>query len=211
MSKKKLGVMTVIMILTLVMVTACGGKGKEVSLGVTESGSYTNDYFGVSLSFPTDWEVQDAAGMNEIANAGQEMIAGEDETKKLQLELSKAKTLNLLLVSQYPLNGPDPSPSVTVVAEKVPGMKAGKEYLDPTKKTLIDTGIPYEFKEISTVKIGGKDMAVLESWFDAGELVVTQNYYTAIIEGYAFSFIITHFDDESKAEVDKIIESITFK
>ncbi|MNK71183.1 hypothetical protein D3C87_906260 [compost metagenome] len=51
--KKKVGLLSMVLLLMLLMITACGWEEKELSLGVTESGSYTNDYFGVSLNFPT--------------------------------------------------------------------------------------------------------------------------------------------------------------
>ncbi|MOA39501.1 hypothetical protein D3C78_1612890 [compost metagenome] len=76
---------------------------------------------------------------------------------------------------------------------------------------MATTQIPYEFKEITTAKLGGKDFALLEATVSNGELVITQHYYSAIIEGYAFNFITTFFDDESKAKIDSIISTVSFK
>ncbi|WP_257790765.1 hypothetical protein [Paenibacillus sp. BIHB 4019] len=42
-------------------------------------------------------------------------------------------------------------------------------------------------------------------------MTVTQHYYSAIVEGYAFNLITTYLDDETKKTTDDIISSVTFK
>ncbi|GGF67297.1 hypothetical protein GCM10010912_10330 [Paenibacillus albidus] len=214
MSKKKFAFMSAVMMLVLVMATACGNSKKDVDLGTTEKGSYTNSYFGVSLKFPEDWQVQDAEGMNELANAGKEVIAGNNDVKKKQLDLAEAKTLNLLMTSKYPLDGGQVGPSTMIVAEKVSmlqGVKSGKDYLEASKKLMVESQLPYDFKEISTTKVGGKDMDLMQATINNGEKLITQDYYSAIIDGYAFNFIFTYVDEATKAETDKILSSVEFK
>lgn len=214
MSKKKMGLLSLVMMLILVMVTACGGEKKEVSLGTTEKGSYTNDYFGLSVSFPTEWEFQDSAGMNELMNAGVDAVVGDDKDKKKRYDLSLTKTLNLLMASKYPLGGIEQGGSIMIIAEKVSllqGVKSGEDYLKASRKIMEENQLPYEFKEITTTKVGGKDMDVMQVLINAGDMVATQEYYSIITEGYALNIITTYFDDESKAETDKIIKSVTFK
>lgn len=190
-------------------------NSKEVELGTTEKGSYNNDYFGVSLKFPEAWEFQDADGMNELTSASSEAIAGDDETKKKQIELSQAKTLNLLMASQYPLDGGQVGPSAMAIAEKVSllqGIRTGKDYLEATKKFMVDSQFPYEYKEFTTETIGGKEMDLMQITMDAGNgSTITQDYYSTIIEGYAFNFIFTYLDDTTKAEIDTIKKSVQFK
>ncbi|WP_458123605.1 hypothetical protein [Paenibacillus sp. Z3-2] len=190
-------------------------NSQDVELGTTEKGSYTNDYFGVSLNFPEAWEFQDAAGMNELTSASSEAIAGDDETKKKQLELGQAKTLNLLMASKFPLGGQEVSPSASAVAEKVSllqGIRTGKDYLEAAKKFMVDSQFPYDYKEITTETIGGKEMDLMQITMDAGDgSTVTQDYYSTIIEGYAFNFIFTYMDDATKAEIDTIKKSVQFK
>ncbi|QOS80505.1 hypothetical protein JNUCC31_06250 [Paenibacillus sp. JNUCC31] len=190
-------------------------NSKNVELGTTEKGSYNNDYFGVSLKFPEAWEFQDADGMNELTSASSEAIAGDDETKKKQIELSQTKTLNLLMASQYPLDGGQVGPSAMAIAEKVSllqGIRTGKDYLEATKKFMVDSQFPYEYKELTTETIGGKEMDLMQITMDAGDgSTITQDYYSTIIEGYAFNFIFTYLDDKTKAEIDTIKKSVQFK
>ncbi|MNP87212.1 hypothetical protein D3C76_1879550 [compost metagenome] len=54
-------------------------------------------------------------------------------------------------------------------------------------------------------------MDLMKASINTGTAVVTQDYYSTIIDGYAFNLILTYVDDESKAETDKILESVSFK
>ncbi|MEO3946065.1 hypothetical protein [Gorillibacterium sp. CAU 1737] len=212
--KKKMGLMSMALLLVMALVTACGGKGKEVSLGVTEAGSYTNEYFGLSMNFPKEWVYQDADQMMKLMEAGQEVAAGDSKTKEKLLDLAKTKTLNLLMASKFPMDSGQAGPSAIAVAEKVSllqGIKDGKDYLEASKKLMVDSQLPYKFEEIQTVKVGGKDMDLMKASINNGTAEVHQEYYSAIIDGYAFNLILTYLDDESKAETDKIVESIKFK
>ncbi|MGN7763797.1 hypothetical protein [Paenibacillus sp. 22594] len=212
--KKKVGLLSMVMVLMLMVVTACGGKDKEVSLGVTESGTYTNDYFGLSLNFPKEWVFQNADQMMKLMEAGQEVVAGGNEAKNKMLDLAKTKTLNLLMASEFPLDSGKSGPSAIAVAEKVSmlqGIKTGKDYLESSKKLMTDSKLPYEFEDIKTVKVGGKDMDLMKASINNGAAVVTQEYYSTIIDGYAFNLILSYVDEKSKAETDKILESVSFK
>lgn len=195
--------------------TAAEDNTQNVELGTTEKGSYNNDYFGVSLKFPEEWEFQDAAGMNQLTSASSEAIAGDDATKKKQLELSQEKTLNLLMASELPLGGQQVGPSAMAIAEKVSllqGIRTGKDYLEATKEFMQASQFPYDYKDITTETIGGKEMDLMQITMDAGDgTTITQDYYSAIIEGYAFNFIFTYLDDESKASIDTIKKSVQFK
>ncbi|MDQ0171187.1 hypothetical protein [Paenibacillus tundrae] len=195
--------------------TATEDNTQNVELGTTEKGSYNNDYFGVSLKFPEEWEFQDAAGMNQLTSASSEAIAGDDATKKKQLELSQEKTLNLLMASELPLGGQQLGPSAMAIAEKVSllqGIRTGKDYLEATKEFMQASQFPYDYKDITTETIGGKEMDLMQITMDAGDgTTITQDYYSAIIEGYAFNFIFTYLDDESKASIDTIKKSVQFK
>ena len=190
-------------------------NSSKVELGTTQKGSYTNDYFGVSLQFPEAWEYQDADGMNQLTSASSEAIAGDDETKKKQMELSQTKTLNLLMASQYPLDGGQLGPSAMAIAEKVSllqGIRTGEDYLKATKKFMEDSNFPYEYKDFTTETIGGKEMDLMQITMNAADgSTVTQEYYSTIIEGYAFNFIFTYLDEQTKSEIDNIKKSVQFK
>ncbi|WP_235533056.1 hypothetical protein [Paenibacillus sp. Leaf72] len=214
MSKKKLGSLSLLLVLVAVLVAACGGSTKDVDLGTTAKGTYSNEYFGVSLNFPEEWEYQDSETMNQLTSEVGEAIVGNDDKKKKQLDYAQTKTLNLLMASQYPIGGEQTGASVMAIAEKLSmlqGIKTGKDYLEASKKFMVESQLPYEYKDIVSTKVGGKDFDMMEVTINAGEVTVTQHYYSAILEGYAFNLITTYLDDETKKTTDDVISSVTFK
>lgn len=260
MSKKKIGLLSIVLVLVMALASACGskekeaspspspspsqvsenanegadsetpseenkenndsdsksdGSKKEVDLGSVVDGVYKNDYFGVTVDLPKDWEVQDAEVMKEMMEIGKDVIAGDDESKKKQLDLAELKVLNLLMVSQYPLGEVEPNPSVIVLAEKVSklqGISSGEDYLLANKKVLESTGIPYEFNEITTTNIGGKEFHVMVLTVEIDtDFIMTQKYYSTVMNGYAFNFITTSADDETLAATDQVVQSAKFE
>ncbi|MBW7474719.1 DUF1795 domain-containing protein [Paenibacillus oenotherae] len=213
---KKFAKWSVIIMFMLVFATACSNANEEkkVDLGKVENGTYTNDYFGFSLTVPQGWQVQDAETMNEISEMGKDAIAGGDEDKKKDLDLAEKKTLNLLMFSKFEMGSVQLNPNFLSTAEKVSklqGINSSKDYLEILKKMLTDSQLPYTFGETSTVTIGGQEFETIDASLNTGEVTVSQKYYCAIIEGYALSFAATYMDDESKADMDNIVNTIKFK
>ncbi|MNI30201.1 hypothetical protein D3C87_906250 [compost metagenome] len=108
-----------------------------------------------------------------------------NEDKEIIMNLSKAKTLSLLVVSKLPLDAGEAGPSLVVLAEKVEA----------------NQGVNW-----------WENMVLLKGSVDYGNAVVTtQEVYSTKIDEYAFNFIVTYTNDESKAETDKILKSASFK
>ncbi|MNU55113.1 hypothetical protein D3C71_441800 [compost metagenome] len=82
-----------------------------------------------------------------------------NEDKEIIMNLSKAKTLSLLVVSKLPLDAGEAGPSLVVLAEKVEanqGVFDGKDYLEAYKRLIEKGEYPYEFEDITKVKLVGK-------------------------------------------------------
>lgn len=213
MFNRKSVIMTIFAMVLLMLVTACGGSSaKKIDLGSMDNGTYKNDYFGITLKLPEKWQVQDTAVMNQVAQAGKDAIAGNDQKKKAQLDLAEQQVLHLFMVSKLPMSEPVNS-SVISTAEKLnklQGVKTGKDYLEASIKLLKDTKLPYEFGQITDTKLGGKEFSLLEAKLKTNAATLTQRYYAAIINGYAFNIVVTFTDEESKAEIEKVIASVKF-
>ncbi|AOT69296.1 hypothetical protein [Geosporobacter ferrireducens] len=216
--KKKAVLLSAVVIVVLSFLTACGGASPtaKVDLGVMDKGTYKNDYFGLEMQVSEAWSIQDAEAMNEIMEIGKEIAAGDDEKKKKQLDLGDEKTLNFVMAFKYPPEQQQPiNPSIICNAEKLSflqGVKTGEDYLESAKNMMTESQMPYKFdKEIYTEKIGGKDFDIMEAVVEIGDMKIMQKYHTSIMKDYALNFIVTYFDDESKAEIDTILDSIRFE
>ncbi len=211
--KKKLSLIFSVIVAVSLLLTACGFSSR-ITLGVMENGVYKNNYFGLSVQLPKEWSIQDIESMNQLAETENTSAGGEGETKKP--DLSQAETLNFIMASKYPQNQQEAvNPSFICNSENLSflqNVKTGKDYLESAKNLLIDSQLPYIFeKDIYTEKLGEKDFNVMEAFIQSGSTKVTQRYYSAIIKDYALNFIVTYFDDASKAEVDSILKTVSFK
>lgn len=213
---KKRSLLMILMVAVLALSAAACGSKKEVSLGAVENNRYQNDYFGLRVDIPKDWKVADAKAFEQVTNAGKDVIAGDDSKMKKQLDLAEERVLNLLLTSKLPLNQSDAlNPNVVCTAEKLSflqNVKDGEGYLKSSQKLMKNANLPYEFGDITTEKVGGKEFSVMPAKLDAGNgIVVSQKYYSRVMDGYALNFIQTYFDDATKAEVDQVLKSVTLE
>ncbi|MEC0242189.1 hypothetical protein P4H66_20500 [Paenibacillus dokdonensis] len=186
---------------------------KTADGGYVKDGIYTNDYFGLTVQMPKEWEVQGQDAMQDVMQTGKDIIANGDDDKQAALDEAEQKILNFFLTSKYPMNEQDINPSVISNAEKVSPLQVrnGKQYLEASQAMLKTTELPYEFDEIKTVNLGGKDFHMMTATLKGNGITLNQRYYSTLTDGYAVNFISTYFDDASKAETDKVIQSVKFE
>ncbi len=223
--------------LLAILLTACGKKaadekavdlkavdGKavevkavdEIDFGAFTQSVYRNNYFGLSVTLPADWIIQDQDAQDRMMKAGVKMVTGDDKNLQLAVKASELNVVNLFSVFNFPVGSPvEFNPSIMAVAENMrqfPGIKSGKDYLFHARKLLESSQVKVTFpKEVYPQKLGGVDFDVMAVKIAVGNLVVKQNYYVAIIKGYALGFIISHNTDEELATLQKILDSVTFK
>jgi len=189
---------------------------KTITLGTQEGTKYTNEYFGLELKLPEGWTIASDEEKEAVFQTGQDVIAENNEELAEKLDLAAQRTLYLLLASKYPMTYEGPNPNIICIAENLgllgsASVKTGKDYIDITKTGLEQTGVPYTFSDVTTVKLGGKDFDTIEATLDAGEIILTQKYYAAVIDGYALVFINSYTNEDEVAEINAYMDSISFK
>lgn len=219
---KKLYALLVVLFL-IVFPAGCGNKTTGVQkieekpdLGSIVDDTYNNEYFGFSIEIPKGWQVQDNETKRMLSEKGTDLIAGENQNQKKLLDQSKQTTFDLLAMFKHPLGTPVTyNPSFAIVAEKInhlPGIKNGKDYLKNVKLILENADIQYEFpKDIYSQDVHNVPCDILEAQIDLGSIIVNQKYYSTIIKGYAFNFVISYSNQEELDELNEIIKSIAFK
>ena len=71
----------------LILTIACillltGSRTKasdEINFGSFKDSVYQNNYFGLTVTVPLDWNIQDKESRQRIMNMGAKMVAGEDK------------------------------------------------------------------------------------------------------------------------------------
>ncbi|MBW8034250.1 MAG: hypothetical protein FVQ79_00865 [Planctomycetes bacterium] len=207
----------IFIVLSVVFLSGCEKKASdEIDFGTVEGSVYRNEYFGLSISFPSGWSIQDQETQKELMDIGTKLAAGDDENLEAVIKASELQSVNLVAAFEHPLGAPVASnPSLMCIAEKVrhvPGIKRGSDYHFHFRKLLESSAIDVSFpRETSTEKIGGVDFDVMYIEALTAGVIIQQKQYAAISKGYALLLTITYTTDEEKASLQKLLESVTFK
>jgi hypothetical protein len=202
----------------VIALAGCGGMktaGKPDS-GTVTNGNYSNVYFGMTMSLPKDWHVQDQKSAQDMMKRGGKVIAGDNKEISAAVDSIDQTTVNLFTVFEKEVGAPVLfNPSIVAIAENVsqtPGIKTGNDYLFHAKKLLQQGQLKFKFtKEPYPATLGGKTFDVMEMELAAGQALIKQKYYVAVVNGYALSLVQSHIDDEQLKPLDASFQTIQFK
>ena len=183
--------------------------GAITRAGKIEGSTYTNSYFGLTLPFPSAWEVQDDFMKQTIMEKGKETLAFDDSKKQAQLEQSVSNSATLFMLFEKNL-----SPfraGLGLVAEKVPEDSAFpaadyiKNVIELTKYSKISYVVekPPRTETINGVTFAAVDFIVSQ---DSGTL--HQKYYVHVKNGYALCFILTSASEGQTQALRSILEGV---
>ena len=204
------------MVVLMLLLTSCGKKaGNEIDFGTINNSVYTNSYFGMTVTLPSDWSVESQEAQKRTLNTGEKIIAGEDKNLSAAMKASELRVVNLFVVSKYPKGAPvSYNPSIMAVAEDVrdsPGIKRGSDYHFHAKQLLQAGSLEVSFpKDIYTRSVGGVDFDIMEVEIHVRGIVVKQKYYATVLKGYAVSMIISFTTDTEEASLQKILDTVAF-
>ncbi|MCU1264287.1 MAG: hypothetical protein JWM21_605 [Acidobacteria bacterium] len=182
--------------------------------GSVSGTTYANNYFGLTLTFPAGWSVQDSNFKKQISDRGKEIVTSDDPTKKNELNKAVDNTLNLLTVTERPPGSPGPLNSMFLCgAEKFPtGVKTDAGYMLALKNTLQYSQAPITIeRDVYTEQIGGVPFAAIDFKTDFSGVIVNQKYFAHIRKDYVLFFIVTYdTPDQLKTHTD-ILRSVVLK
>jgi hypothetical protein len=176
-------------------------------------GVYTNEFLGFRYTLPKSWTVHGEETQKVIMEAGKEIAAGEDETRKRIIEAASKRTFQLLTVFEYPLDTPNkPNRGIQVAAENVafaPGIQTGKDYLQVLEKNLAMGQLHFEFEgEPMEETLGGIDLCHHYGHFQVSGRTVHEVFYATMLKGYAVSLVFSGTSKEAVEESAKSVATI---
>lgn len=206
-----------LLFLTIIF-TGCnfGGKPDNFDYGHIEKNKYLNSFFGMELTVPDNWIVQNKEQTENISKMGKKMVAGDDENLQAVIEASEINTANLITVFQYEVGtAVDYNPGFMLVAENIknaPGVKTGGDYLFQTRKILKQAQVSYNYIDNNFTKLSldNQNFYLMNCSIDYSGIRIKQKYYSTIVNGFALTAIISYMTDEQKDSLEKIINSIKF-
>ncbi|HKG14391.1 MAG TPA: hypothetical protein VKB12_13770 [Pyrinomonadaceae bacterium] len=185
--------------------------------GRVEGGTYSNDFFGFSMTLPKGWAVLGADDNKKILDTGKEMVQeGASEKKKQGLEASLVRTHFLVTASKYPTGtaGPEFNALLMCIAERIPTavIKTGADYISVMQRTFEGTSTKLELSSpLRTQKVGGADFTVADVKLTVGPVVTAQRYYIRITKGYALAVAYTYYDDADLKTFDALLGTVKFR
>ena len=207
--------------------TACAGAGSSTLQASAEQATasasayaessgestYTSNYFDLKVTLPGSWVMASEAEAEKIINVGTEMVAGDDEAMKKQMDASVRQSLPIMFASRYPMSGGrGDNINISSIAENVaafPFVKGGADYFDNMKLIASQSATPIDFEDGYTTKeIGGVTFTTMNASITLGDIVIKQEYYATRLGDHVVSLISTYLTDEDKFMLDGIISTI---
>ena len=210
------------LLIAFVGLTLTGCNNKPITeeqgfeYGKVNNGRYTNTFFDIQINVPKTWFVQSQEQSQEIMDEGQKIVAGDNENMKRALKASEINSAGLLTVFKYEQGAAVAfNPSIMLVAENLknaPGIKSGNEYLFHSRKLMVAGQIKYTRLDEKFEKrvINGWEFYVMNAAADYNGTTVSQTYIATVKDKFALAFIYSYADDEQKAELEKLINTIDF-
>ena len=207
------------LIFSCLIILGCEGQETQTNFdfGRIEDNIYTNAFFNMKMTLPTDWVVQSEQETEEVMEEGRKLIAGNDKNLESVIKASEVNTANLFMIYEYELGSAvDYNPSLLLIAENLrnaPGIRTGADYLFHARKFLAHAEVQYDHidEEFGEVDISGVPFHLMNTNINYLGNDIKQRYYSTVLHGFSLNMIITYVDDEQRAELEKSINSLTFE
>ena len=186
---------------------------KNFDYGKIEKGVYSNEFFEFELPFNKDWSVQTKEEMAKMNEDGREILHGNNERLKKNLEASQVNVADLFSIFEFPLEIiSGVNASLIMKAENLksfPQVKTSKDYLTAARALLDQTPLILSYpKGIYPKRIGGKEFTAMEVYNQDHN--ITQEYFIILSKGFAISIVISYDNREQKIELHEMIDNLRF-
>lgn len=190
------------------------GDLAKVDPGRIENSTYINQYFGLKVSLPSGWHVEEREKSEAILQVGSELLKGSDKQFNAAINKSIANTILLFTFTKVPF-GPESALQAAVQCGvqrmNNPGTTSYM-YMLSTKKYLLDSSLHYKItRDIQTQPVGGLDFSVLEAEKTSGNVIVKRKYYCTIRKGLALFFAVTYVTEEDRLVLEKMMQTVKFE
>jgi hypothetical protein len=203
-----------IMVTTLFL-SCAQNSADEIDFGTVQDSVYRSEYFGLTVTMPADWSLQDQETLKALSETGGRVLAGDDKNLAAMIKASELKSVHLFAAFKHPVGSPVLfNPSISCVAERVahlPGIDEGADYLYHTRRLLQAGQMEYIFpSEISEASLGGFGFGLLSSELSMAGTTIRQDFYSRVMKGYALSIIVSYTTDEEYSTLRNVLDSVSF-
>ena len=185
-------------------------RDKDFDYGRVEQSVYKNDFFGVSVRLPERWQVQTKAQLDSI-RMGKPRAATRNEGIKAS-EINSATVLTVYKFKSDTFF--DFNPTVSIFIEQIgprSGTRSANDYLLNAGKMLKRSPMHYEVTDSITKEvIGGQLFYRLHAQIENNRFGISQDYFSTMLNGFSFNFILTSSNDDDWQQLRQIISTANF-
>lgn len=217
--KRKIAATTCIIIAVCLLITGCIPKpgadtASVAAAGKYENGTYSNTYFGVTISIKEGWKTTENDQMVQDAKTRILAAPVSDDTRQ-QMQLSLDNTVYMIFANKYPAEFIGTNPSITIAAEKLPYsanfvIKTGEDYLKSLQSHALGIETDIKFGKIERETVGKREFYSIEASIQNQGMVQYRRYYAILDKGYALVIGTLWQTDEEKKELEQMVASMAF-
>lgn len=183
---------------------------RDFDYGRVERSVYRNDFFDMTLRLPEGWQVQTKAQLDSIR-------ADKSGTtpSSCAIKASEVTSATLLTVCKFKSDTFfDFNPTMSILVERIgprSSTKSARDYLISAQKMLKRSPMRYEATDsISKEVIGGRLFYRLHARIAQGQQDICQDYYSTLMDGFSFNFILTCSGEDSRQQLRQILSTADF-
>lgn len=179
-------------------------------LGTLEGSSYTNNFFGLSLTIPEKYVVMNRAEISVYSNASSDLMKGGGTTNDRKVDEAMQNQAILLMIAQLQPGNPANAIFEVSVRKQFAGVTANMVLAESVKmmtaspKTVLKRSIP-------GTRFAGKDFVGVEVETDVSGVKLTQVFHVGIHRGYALVIAFTFAPDADKTAFDSMLSGMVLK
>ena len=179
-------------------------------LGFVQKTTYTNKFFGFSLEFPENWEVDDPLESESEINAGVEALKTEEERFNRALAAAVKEEVVVFGVSHNKGEG-QTSENFLVGVLKLPDPQMDSQaLLKSTKDFFLQNPNIKLLEDIRNFEKNGVKFSTMTFLTTIQGFKITQRIYSTVRKGYSITFTMSYIEESERAALDKIFESVKF-
>jgi len=162
----------------------------QISMGEWKKNVYINDFLNIKYRLPDGWTRYSDEDIAEIMKLGTDLISNDQQ---YLAELAKLNLVYYMLV-----NNPATGDNIVVLTEKAALDYTLDYYLDSVKTQMQNLGTAnYETGEITKEQVAGVEYSAFLADASAGNVSMTQKYYSRKLGKFFVSIIATSKNGEA--------------
>ena len=201
---KKKNVLVGMVLVILVLATACGPAVPEYKKGTITDTSYQSEWIGLAWTAPEGFVLATQEEMDAFMDASVDQVVQDEEMAE---SAKSAATYEMIAQAETGM------PNIMVIVEKlaVPNMKE-EAYFEMFKTTMeanaASMGLTYTYGDLQEVTVGGQPFQMATSTVDVGGVTRLQEVYFQSKGNYMIILTVS-FDESTQEQKEEMMAAFT--